>query len=78
MTKYELARRTKARLGASSEYVNTKRQRSNYTCTITPQGNCFYLVDGSEVSEKQFNDMFPIGLINKSDKIRLDSRQNLF
>ena len=64
--------------GAWANYVMTKRNRANYTCRIDCEGECYYLVDGQQLSEQEFNNLFPIGLIDRSKGERLDSRQRIF
>ena len=64
--------------GAWASYVANKEARNKYTCTIECDGNCYYMVEGTRVTESEFNQMFPIGLINRSLHDRLDSRQNIY
>lgn len=64
--------------GAWAAYVSNKESRAKYTCTIECDGNCFYMVEGTRVTESEFNQMFPIGLIDRSAHIRLDSRQRIY
>lgn len=63
--------------GAWAEYCKRKVARSNYTYRIDCTGG-YYVVDGQRVEESEFNAMLPIGLINRSNHIRLDSRQELY
>ena len=65
--------------GAVVQYCINKLNRNKYTFTIDCEGECYYLVEGVKVTESEFNQMFPIGLINHSRyNERLDSRQNIF
>ena len=63
--------------GAWAEYCNRKRERNNYTYRIDCTGG-YYLINGERVEESEFNQLFPIGLINRSLHDRLDCRQNIF
>lgn len=63
--------------GSVSAYVKNKEYRNKYTFTIDKDGNGFYTVDGKRLSEKEFNKLFPIGLINIGNKQHLDSRQKI-
>jgi hypothetical protein len=64
--------------GAWANYVANKRERQNFTLRINCEGECYYFKGGLILSENEFNEMFPIGLINRSNHERLDSRQNIF
>lgn len=64
--------------GSVSAYVKNKEARNKYTFTIDSNGESYYMVDGKKLSEKEFNAMFPIGLINIGWKEHLDSRQRIF
>ena len=64
--------------GAWAAYVSNKEARNKYTCTIDCDGNCYYMVEGTRVTESEFNQMFPIGLINRSTHEHLDSRQRIY
>ena len=64
--------------GEWAAYVTNKEARNKYTCTIDCDGNCYYMVEGTRVTESEFNQMFPIGLINRCTHRHLDSRQNIF
>ena len=63
--------------GAWAKYCNIKRERQNYSYRFDCTGG-YYMVNGERVEESEFNNLFPIGLINRSTHTRLDSRQNLF
>lgn len=63
--------------GAWLEYNHTKRERQNYTYRIDCTGG-YYLVNGQRVEESEFNNLFPIGLIYRSNHHHLDSRQNFY
>ena len=64
--------------GAWSAYVSNKQARAKYTCTIECDGSYYYMVEGTRVTESEFNQMFPIGLIYRSNHHHLDSRQNFY
>lgn len=64
--------------GAWVEYVKRKRERSNYTCRIDGQGNVTYFQGSVILTEKEFNEMLPIGLINRSAFENLDSRKDYY
>jgi hypothetical protein len=74
------ANRTKPLIGngAWAVYVSNKEARNKYTCTIDCEGECYYMVEGSRVTESEFNQMFPIGLIYRSTHRHLDSRQQIY
>lgn len=60
--------------GAWSDYNNRKRERNNYTYRIDCTGG-YYVVNGQRMEEDEFNNMLPIGLINRSSHVHLDPRQ---
>jgi len=64
--------------GAWASYCQNKQARNKYTFTIDCDGTCYYMVEGTRVTESEFNQMFPIGLINRSLHEHLDSRQKIF
>lgn len=64
--------------GAWAKYAANKRERLNYTLRFDCEGNCFYFKGGETLTEDEFNNRFPIGLINRSLHDRLDCRQNIF
>lgn len=63
--------------GAWAQYCNRKRERNDYTYRIDCTGG-YYLINGERIEESEFNQLFPIGLIDRSTHTRLDCRQNLF
>jgi len=63
--------------GSWAEYCHIKRSRNNYTYRIDCTGG-YYLVNGQRMEESEFNNLFPIGLIDRSKGDRLDSRQRIF
>ncbi len=63
---------------AWANYAANKRERQNYTLRIDCEGNCFYFKGGEQMTESEFNNRFPIGLINRCTHRHLDSRQNIF
>lgn len=76
---YKNNRRTKARIGAYSQYWENKKMYSATTFRIKEDGSGVYLMDGKEIPEEQFKAMYPIGLIDRSQYgERLDSRQRIF
>jgi len=60
-----------------ADYCNRKRERQNYSFRIDCSGG-YYLVNGQRMEENEFNNLFPIGLIDQAKGERLDSRQNIF
>ena len=64
--------------GAWANYVANKRERQNFTLRINCDGECYYFKGGLILSENEFNQMLPIGLINRSTHEHLDPRQNYF
>jgi len=54
--------------GNISEVLKNKRERSNYTFCFNPSGFSGYLVNGEIVSEKDFDNMFPVLLKPKALK----------
>lgn len=64
--------------GAWAAYVSNKEARNKYTFTIDCEGECYWMVEGTKVTESEFNQMFPIGLIDRSNHRRLDCRQNIY
>lgn len=64
--------------GAWANYAANKRERQNYTQRFDCEGNCYFFKDGETLTESEFNNRLPIGLIDRSNHIRLDSRQNIF
>lgn len=54
--------------GNISEVLKNKRERSNYTFCFSPSGFSGYLVNGKIVSEKDFENLFPVVLKPKSLK----------
>ena len=63
--------------GAWLSYATNKRERQNYTFRIDCSGG-YYLVNGQRMEESEFNQMLPIGLINRSTHSHLDSRQRIY
>jgi hypothetical protein len=64
--------------GAWAAYVVNKQARNRYSFTIDCEGECYWMVEGTRVTETEFNQMFPIGLINRSTHDHLDSRQKIY
>lgn len=64
--------------GAWAVYVTNKEARNKYSFTIECSGECYWIVEGTRVTESEFNQMFPVGLINRCTHRHLDSRQNIF
>lgn len=63
--------------GVVIQYCQNKRERQNHTFRIDETGRGYYLVNGVEMDEKDFNNAYPIGLIDRS-KGHLDTRQLYF
>lgn len=74
---YELNRKNISN-GAFAAYVANKGMYSRTTFRIREDGSTCWLLDGNEIDDKDFKNLYPIGLINKTKGTRLDSRQNIF
>jgi len=77
MTKHE---KTKANVsnGAFSKYVERKQMHQKVTFRIKCDGSTCYVLNGLEMSENQFRELYPIGLIDRSRHTnRADPRQSL-
>lgn len=75
MTRQEKSRKSANRPTAFQEYVRNKEIKQRTPFHIEPTGNGYYLFDGNKVNEKDFNIMFPTGLINRCRHEHLDGRQ---
>lgn len=64
--------------GAICEYVKNKKMRSKFTFTIEPTGESYYNIGGDKVSAKDFDAMFPLGLIDTTRNGHLDGRTNFY
>lgn len=64
--------------GAWANYAVNKRERQNYTLRIDCEGNAYYMGKAGLFTEQEFNQFLPIGLIDRSAHIRLDSRQRIY
>lgn len=63
--------------GSWLQYALNKRERNNYTVRFNCEGECYYIKGGQQLTEQEFNELLPIGLINRSKySDRADSRQN--
>ena len=49
-------------------YLAIKRMRSEATCRITCDGQCYYIVNGHHLSEDDFNTMLPLELLRHNVK----------
>lgn len=76
------ANRTKpySNKGGVRQYIEVKQFRSDYTFSITCEGECFYNVNGNKIPEDQFNDMFPLQSINSNNEkgTRIGSPQQIY
>lgn len=63
--------------GAVIQYCQNKRERNNHTFRIDENGNGYYLMGDDKVSEQDFNNSFPIGLIKHTRHEHIDGRQRL-
>ena len=77
MTNYERNRRNTS-TGAFIQYVANKDMYQRTTFRIREDCTTCWLLDGEEIDDKEFRNLYPIGLINKVAGTRLDSRQNWF
>ena len=77
MTNHERNRRNNS-TEAFSQYVKNKLMYATTTFRIREDGSTCWLLNGSEVEDKEFKEAYPIGLINRVKGERLDSRQNIY
>ncbi len=64
--------------GAFSKYVRNKEQHQRNTFRINPDGSTVWLINGGEMPDEVFKEMYPIGLINRTGATHLDSRQHIY
>lgn len=64
--------------GAVAEYLQMKQFRSQYTFSITCEGEMFWNVNGHKMSDQQFNEMYPLGLLNRSTKGKIGHPQQIY
>lgn len=60
-------------------YLANKRYRSEATLRITCEGDCYYLVNGHQVTEDELNSMYPLTLSTPNIKgNRIGSSQQIY
>ena len=60
-------------------YLAMKRYRAEATLRITCDGECYYIVNGHQLSENDFNAMYPLTLSTPNVKgARIGSKQQIF
>ncbi len=65
--------------GCFIKYCANIAVHNRVTKRYHPDGTTTVLYDGKEIPHKEFNEMYPVGLIDKSKHgERLDSRQRIF
>lgn len=64
--------------GAWAAYVVNKQARNRYSFTIDCEGECYWMVEGTRVTETEFNQMFPLEVIRESKGARLDGKQRIY
>ena len=59
-------------------YLANKRYRQEATQRITPDGECYFILNGHRLTEKELNDMFPLTLSTPNVKgNRIGSAQQI-
>lgn len=69
----------KTKFGGYVKYVHQKEQYSKHTFRINPDGIGVWLLDGKEVSDREFKELYPIvGIIKRGNTELIDGRSNIF
>lgn len=77
MTKYE-KNRANISNGNFAKYVERKQMHQRSCFRYKPDGSTFYVIGNAEIPEKDFKEMYPIGLISRSKyNDRADPRQKV-
>lgn len=64
---------------AIHSYIQMKMFRSQCTFTITCEGEMYWTVNGHKMSDQQFNEMYPLGLLNRETKgKRIGNSQQIY
>lgn len=60
-------------------YIQMKQFRNDATFRICCDGSCYWIVNGHQLTEDEFNNLYPLGLLNRQTKgKRIGNAQQIY